>query len=442
MYCSSFSFDESAKILEVGRREFDELARTAFAEISGMLNGSVLILEDEPIIAMDLEQTVRDIGLSVVDVAATQAAAVASAVRNRPDLILTDIQLADGFSGTNAAIEIVSKIDTRIVFITAFPEQLLIGHRPDPTYLITKPFQRETVRHTIIQSLLMTEFAPEEPHRHAQQRLAEVEPLAPQAAPIDAIVTDNQLRLRKGTLPQSRIASDTLESLRAHHREAIEAFLRELAGKNSAPSLWRRLSELARLLAEPLTEGNALAVGVSVDGLVRLAPTIREQLMDVDSSDLFTLLQDLQSLSEQFPVYRLFREEALSAKSLGEADEVALQEIVGTLVAMPDEIVEPALKNSLNSLSEAGTNPLSDAAKLRSVANVLKAVAREVKLFAKEVGSDSRKRAIAGLGFLVVALPTGTALTLLGASYPIEFGLLAGILSSAATAIRAQKDAS
>ena len=40
-----------------------------------------------------------------------------------------------------------------MIFITAFPERLLTGERPEPTFLITKPFQRSTVKAAIAQAL-------------------------------------------------------------------------------------------------------------------------------------------------------------------------------------------------------------------------------------------------------------------------------------------------
>ena len=67
--------------------------------------------------------------------------------------MLADIQLADGSSGIDAAKDILSNIDVPVIFITAFPERLLTGERPEPTFLITKPFQPETVKAAIGQAL-------------------------------------------------------------------------------------------------------------------------------------------------------------------------------------------------------------------------------------------------------------------------------------------------
>jgi two-component SAPR family response regulator len=75
----------------------------------------------------------------------------------KPDLILTDIQLADDSSGIDAAAAILREFDIPVIFITAYPERLLTGQRPEPTYLISKPFSRDTVKATIGQALFFHE---------------------------------------------------------------------------------------------------------------------------------------------------------------------------------------------------------------------------------------------------------------------------------------------
>jgi CheY-like chemotaxis protein len=123
------------------------------AEIERQTRTRVMIIEDEPLIAMDLEQIVRDLGHEVTGVAVTRDEAVALAMEDRPGLVLADIQLADDSSGIDAVKDILAEYSVPVIFITAFPERLLTGERPEPTFLITKPFQRETVKTTISQAL-------------------------------------------------------------------------------------------------------------------------------------------------------------------------------------------------------------------------------------------------------------------------------------------------
>jgi CheY-like chemotaxis protein len=148
-----FTPSEAAQILDTEFTEVEQLIATAQREIDAELATQVLIIEDEPVIATDLEALARELGHDVIDIAATHAEAIQAAARRRPGLVLADIQLADGSSGVDAAKEILQRFDVPVIFITAFPERLLTGERPEPTFLITKPFQPETVKAAIGQAL-------------------------------------------------------------------------------------------------------------------------------------------------------------------------------------------------------------------------------------------------------------------------------------------------
>jgi CheY-like chemotaxis protein len=148
-----FDRDEAAVILGRPRREVDDLIDQAHQEIEADLATRVLIIEDEPIIAADLESLVRDLGHEVTGNATTRAEAVALAQNDPPGLVLCDIQLADNSSGIDAANDILRDFDVPVIFITAYPERLLTGERPEPTYLISKPFREDTVKAAIGQAL-------------------------------------------------------------------------------------------------------------------------------------------------------------------------------------------------------------------------------------------------------------------------------------------------
>jgi CheY-like chemotaxis protein/DNA-directed RNA polymerase specialized sigma24 family protein len=124
-------------------------------EIARALAGRVLIIEDEPFIALHLQDIVEGMGHTVVGVASTQAEASNLSSTFAPDLVLADIRLADGSSGIDAVNDILADRSVPVVFVTAFPEHLLTGERPEPTYLVTKPFEVETIVTTIGQALMM-----------------------------------------------------------------------------------------------------------------------------------------------------------------------------------------------------------------------------------------------------------------------------------------------
>lgn len=148
-----FSPAEAGEILGLDAAGVQNDIIEAQSAIEAQLATNVLIIEDEPIIALDLEALVKDLGHDVAGVAATRDEAVALAKSSRPGLVLADVRLADGSSGIDAATDILAAFDVPVIFITAYPERLLSGERPEPAYLITKPFLAETVKATIGQAL-------------------------------------------------------------------------------------------------------------------------------------------------------------------------------------------------------------------------------------------------------------------------------------------------
>ena len=105
----------------------------------------VLIIEDEPIIAMDIEELVLGCGHRVVGVASTEADAVEIARLHRPGLILADINLGVGGDGSSAVARIMRSHYAPVIFVTAYPERLLTGDALEPAFVITKPFEPLTL---------------------------------------------------------------------------------------------------------------------------------------------------------------------------------------------------------------------------------------------------------------------------------------------------------
>jgi CheY-like chemotaxis protein len=155
----AFSLEETAAILDESAEEVEAAILDAQQTIDRQLASRVMIIEDEPIIALDLENLVSELGHKVVAIAATRDEAVAKALSERPGLILADINLGEGGSGIDAVTEILNSFDIPVIFITAYPEKLLTGERPEPTYLIAKPFLPETVQATVGQALFFHPLA-------------------------------------------------------------------------------------------------------------------------------------------------------------------------------------------------------------------------------------------------------------------------------------------
>jgi DNA-directed RNA polymerase specialized sigma24 family protein len=152
-----FSHAEAAEILDVSTEDFAALLGQASHEISRQVATEILIIEDEPLIAMDIEQLVESLGHRVVGIARTHREAVALFGKTHPRMILADIQLADGSSGIDAVNDILKDQPIPVIFITAFPERLLTGERPEPAFLVTKPFNPDMVKALISQALFFDE---------------------------------------------------------------------------------------------------------------------------------------------------------------------------------------------------------------------------------------------------------------------------------------------
>ncbi|MGQ7829809.1 response regulator [Altererythrobacter sp. Z27] len=148
-----FSPVHAGEILGIDAAEVERLVAEAVAEIDREAATNVLIVEDEPLISMQLEDLVKSLGHQVFGTAATRTQAQEAIANAMPGLVLADIQLADGSSGLDAVDDILSIGDVPVIFITAYPERLLTGDRPEPTYLVTKPFQERVVRTAISQAL-------------------------------------------------------------------------------------------------------------------------------------------------------------------------------------------------------------------------------------------------------------------------------------------------
>jgi CheY-like chemotaxis protein len=149
----SFTPREAATVLGVTADELQSLIGEAGREIAKQIATDVVIIEDEPLIALDLELLLTELGHRVVKVARTQRQAIEAVQRARPGLIMADIQLADGSSGLDAVNEILCSFSVPVIFVTAHPQRLLTGARPEPTFLISKPFSSEHLKAVISQVL-------------------------------------------------------------------------------------------------------------------------------------------------------------------------------------------------------------------------------------------------------------------------------------------------
>ncbi|CUH38013.1 putative transcriptional regulatory protein pdtaR [Jannaschia seosinensis] len=152
-----FSISQIATIMDVDRDEVRHLIATARTDMEKSVAGRIMVIEDEPIIAADISAIVEDLGHTIIGVARTRSEAVELGATERPDLILADIQLADNSSGIDAVNDLLQAMpDIPVIFITAFPERLLTGDRPEPAFLISKPYKEEQVQSAVSQAMFFS----------------------------------------------------------------------------------------------------------------------------------------------------------------------------------------------------------------------------------------------------------------------------------------------
>ena len=155
----NFSVAEAGRILSLSDAEVVQNLTLAHEELKRQASARVLIIEDEPVIAMDIAGIVESLGHDVVGVAGRKDEAVDLAKKHVPDLVLADVQLLDGDSGIVTVQEILKSMTAPVIFVTGFPERLLTGDGMEPAFIVTKPFDPETLKITIGQALPFTQPA-------------------------------------------------------------------------------------------------------------------------------------------------------------------------------------------------------------------------------------------------------------------------------------------
>jgi len=148
-----FSEEDAAAILDIDRRQLQHLIEESGRELAEQIATDILIIEDEALIALDLENIIENLGHRSIGIARTRAEAIALSKTKRPGLILADIQLADGSSGLEAVNDLLDTFEVPVIFITAYPERFLTGERPEPAFLVSKPYQKATVSALVSQAL-------------------------------------------------------------------------------------------------------------------------------------------------------------------------------------------------------------------------------------------------------------------------------------------------
>ena len=111
----------------------------------------VLIVEDEMIVARDLQGNLERMGYEVAGIAVSGRMAVKLATRTRPDVVLMDIGLKGEMDGIEAAEEIGGMLDVPVIFLTAHSDKhtFIRAKKTRPSGYIVKPFDAQKLQETI-----------------------------------------------------------------------------------------------------------------------------------------------------------------------------------------------------------------------------------------------------------------------------------------------------
>ena len=447
--------------MERSVEEVQTLVDAALVEIERQTKARVLIVEDDPVIAMDIESIVHDLGHTVAGLAITHAEAVSTFQATNPTLVLADIQLADDSSGIDAVKDMLAVRGVPVIFVTGFPERLLTGQRPEPTFLVTKPFQHSTLKAAISQALFFDAATlPLEEHETADDPVADEAPLAarfdepsatadkfdmvptqaeivPSAdlqqlpAPIMVEVVNGQLRAGASKRPRSRLSYDTLQELAQHHAAFAAEMIADFADNNAARDAVRWMRTLHRALDQPLTETTAIRFAGAADALLATEAELRDQLTPLAAATFLAFGRQVRDLANQFYEIRTFRAEA--AEQFANADEMAaLVQVAEAIAAQPLAVVTPEVSEVLREAAELRLDSpaLQIAAARTAVGNVLRAVASWCVETMKAAGAKTKEKvAEAASTYVVGLLGTGATLLLMQLS-----GAASGAVSAGVTA--------
>jgi two-component system cell cycle sensor histidine kinase/response regulator CckA len=138
-----------------------------------MTTASILIVEDQRVVARDIEEHLRRLGYSVVGVATSGEKAVQLAEELRPDLVLMDIRLEGAIDGVEAARQIRERFGRPVVYLTAYADEETLRRAKvtEPFGYVLKPFEERELR-TVIEMALYKHQA-ERKLRESERRYAD-----------------------------------------------------------------------------------------------------------------------------------------------------------------------------------------------------------------------------------------------------------------------------
>jgi DNA-binding LytR/AlgR family response regulator len=117
-----------------------------------MSKTNILIVEDESIVAKDIQHSLKKLGYTVVGMCSNGEDAIKTAEEMSPDLVLMDIMLKGDMSGIEAADQIRQRMNIPVIYLTAYADESTLNKAKvtEPYGYIIKPF-KEIDLHTAIE---------------------------------------------------------------------------------------------------------------------------------------------------------------------------------------------------------------------------------------------------------------------------------------------------
>jgi two-component system, LytTR family, response regulator len=110
----------------------------------------ILIVEDEKVIALDLQKTISQFGYSVVSTVSSGEEALDVMVANRPNLIIMDILLAGDLNGIETGVIVSERYKIPIIYITAYAKEILLRSKiTESSTFLVKPFNENELKEKI-----------------------------------------------------------------------------------------------------------------------------------------------------------------------------------------------------------------------------------------------------------------------------------------------------
>ncbi|MBC7635251.1 MAG: response regulator [Acetobacteraceae bacterium] len=134
------SVADAAKVVGLSEAVAKERIRLARLVLKAASTTDVLIIEDEPLAAMDMRKLLEGCGHRIAGVVTTEADAINLALKKQIGLILADVNLREGGSGISAVRRIFETARVPVIFVSAFPEMLLQARSVEPVYVMSKPY--------------------------------------------------------------------------------------------------------------------------------------------------------------------------------------------------------------------------------------------------------------------------------------------------------------